>query len=187
MGFTASLHPLSLAGAFRAAVLRTPQRIAVVEGSRAVTYAELMAAVQNGAPDPSGMARWLASERASEAMTENPRHRALLLRAFDNVVEYAAFDRDDISASTLPLDTPVGAVAATVSLVLGATLYLVDAEALAEGVAAGRFQTCWLRPGETTRTEWFPPAVRFRLALCDGSPTPDLIHWLGPQRVAEAI
>lgn len=48
MGFTASLHPLSLSHSVHAAAVRTPQRIAVVEGERALSYVTLMNLVDEG-------------------------------------------------------------------------------------------------------------------------------------------
>lgn len=186
VGFTASLHPLSLAGAVRASALRTPQRIAVVEGQQTLTYAALMAAARDGRFQTSRVVQWLAAEMADETTGENRRHRALILRALDNVVEHAAFDRDGESASSLPLDMEMGAVAATASLLLGATLHIVNADALVDGVAAGRFQTCWLNPGAISK-ELPRPAPGFRLAICDGTPSPQLVHWLGSDRVVEAV
>lgn len=187
MGFTASLHPLSLAGAARASALRTPQRIAVVEGSRTLTYSDLLAATQDGRPHASPVVRWLAAEMGHDYGGENPRHRALLLRALDNVVDHAAFDRDGASASSLPLDTEMGAVAAMVSLLLGSTLHIVNLDGLADGICAGRFQTCWLRSGEKSWKGLPRPAAAFRLALCVGMPSSELIQWLGRERVAEAV
>ena len=187
MGFTASLHPLSLAGAVRASALRTPQRIAVLEGSRTLTYSDLIAAAQDGRPHASPVVRWLAAEMAHDSGDENPRHRALLLRGLDNVVEHAAFDRDGASASSLPLDTDMGAVAAMVSLLLGSTLHIVNPDGLADGICAGRFQTCWLRCEEKTWNGLPRPAAAFRLALCVGTPSSGLIQWLGSQRVAQAV
>lgn len=185
MGFTASLHPLSLAGTVRASSLRTPQRIAVVEEKQTLTYAALIAAAHDGRSHASPVVRWLAAEMADEYADEHPRHRALLLRALDNIVEHAVFDRDGASASALPLDTEIGAVAATVSLLLGGTLHIVSAHALVDGVAAGRFQTCWLNPAGFLK-EMPRPAAGFRLAICDGTPSTQLIHWLGSDRVVEA-
>lgn len=187
MGFTASLHPLSLAGAVRASALRTPQRIAVVEGSRTLAYSDLMAAARDGRPHASPVVRWLAAEMAHDSGGEDPRHRALLLRGLDNVVEHAAFDRDGASASSLPLDTELGAVAAMVSLLLGSTLHIVGPDGLADGICAGRFQTCWLRCEQRTWKGLPRPAAAFRLALCAGMPSSGLIQWLGPQRVAQAV
>ena len=187
MGFTASLHPLSLAGAVRASALRTPQRIAVIEGERALTYAALMAAARDGRSNASPVAQWLAAEMADESTGENLRHRAMILRALDNVVEHAAFDRDGASASSLPLDTEMGAVAATVSLLLGSTLHIVNLDGLADGIGAGRFQTCWLRSEEKSWKGLPRPAAAFRLALCVGMPSSELIQWLGEERVAEAV
>ena len=187
MGFTASLHPLSLAGALHASALRTPQRVAVVEDKQqTLTYAALIAAAGDGRSHASPVVRWLAAEMAAGSTGENPRHRALLLRALDNLVEHAVFDRDGASASSLPLDTQTGAVAATVSLLLGGTLHIVDPHTLVDGVAAGRFQTCWLDPAGVWK-ELPRPAPGFRLAICDGTASPQLVHWLGPDRVVEAV
>jgi hypothetical protein len=187
VGFTASLHPLSLAGAVRASALRTPQRIAVLEGSRTLTYSDLMAAMQGGRPHATQVVRWLAAEMVHDSGDENPRHRAFLLRGLDNVVAHAAFDRDGTSASSLPLDTEMGAVAAIVSLLLGSTLHIVTPDGLADGICAGRFQTCWLRSDESSWKGLPRPAAAFRLALCVGMPSSALIQWLGPQCVAEAV
>ena len=187
-GFTASLHPLSLAGAVRASALRRPQRLAVVEDKQPpLSYAALMAAARDGRSHASPVVRWLAAEMAQDTAGENPRHRTLMLRALDNVVEHAVFDRDGASATTLPLDTEMGATAAMVSLLLGATLHVVDADALADGIAAGRFQTCWLCCEEKLWQGLPRPATVFRLALCIGTPSSELIRWLGRDRVAQAV
>lgn len=177
-GFTASLHPLSLADAVRASALRTPGRIAVVDGGAALTYAGIAA---GGA---SRIARWL-SQFQGHRDGEDPGERALILRALDNVVQHAAFDRDEATASSLPLDTEAGATAAALALLLGCTLHLVDARELAAGVAAGTFRTCWLAAAQVP--EGAPaPAAGFRLALCEGAPPASLVRWLGQDRVAQA-
>jgi hypothetical protein len=154
VAFAATLHPLSIAGALRASATRTPQRVALVEGGQRLTYAELALGV---APE---------KEDAAE--------RELILRALRNIVEYAAFDRDEVSASTLPRDTPAGAVAATVALILGATHHIVTPQELVRGVAEGRFQTAWLDalPAVLPR-----PAPGFRLALCEGEPPAGVADW----------
>jgi hypothetical protein len=167
LGFAASLHPLSLAAAVRASALRTPHRVAVVENGVARTYADLLSTVP------------------AQDSDEDPRERALMLRALDNVVQHPVFDRDAVTASSLPPMSETGAVAAAVALILGCTLHRVGGLELAEGIAAGRFQTCWLAsdalPGDLP-----PPASGFRLALCDGEPSPRLISWLGLERVTRA-
>jgi len=168
LGFTPSLHPLSLAAALRASALRTPGRIAVVEGGVTRTYAELLATFPGARPG------------------EDPRERALMLRALDNVAEYAVFDRDAVTASCLPPTSETGAVAAAVALILGCTLHRVNGRELAQGVAAGRFQTCWLASVDLPQGDLPPPAPELRLALCDGEPSPRLISWLGRERVARA-
>ena len=168
-----------------AAAVRTPQRIAVVEGERALSYVTLMNLVDEGKTGSSRVIEWLIAELVRETAEESPRHRALLLRALDNVVEHAVFDRDGVTASALPLSTPLGAVAATVSLVLGGTLHFVERDGLWEGAVAGRFQTVWVNPGDLV--EDLPnPAPGFRLALCNGPPSPRLTQWLG-LRVVQAV
>ena len=166
--FAASLHPLSLAAAIRAAAGRTPGRAAVVEGGNLRTYAELLADLPAARPGEDG--------------TE----RALILRALDNIVVHAAFDRDEPMATTLPADKGLGAVAATAAIVLGCTLHRVTQQVLVEGIAAGDFTTCWIDaleiPGEPPT-----PAPSFRLALCEHDPSPRLLAWLGRQRVARAL
>jgi hypothetical protein len=154
VAFAASLHPLSIAGALRASARRTPRRVALVEGGRSLTYGELAV----GVPPEN----------------EDPGERELILRALRNIVEYAAFDRDEVSASTLSRDTPAGAVAATVALILGATHHIVTPRELVQGVAEGRFQTAWFDalPAELPR-----PAAGFRLALCEGEPPAGLKDW----------
>jgi hypothetical protein len=131
VGFTASLHPLSLSSAIRAAALRTPGRIAIAQPGQAVTYGEILATLDAAPP-----------------ATENALERALLLRALDHIVEFPVFDRDGEFACTLPLDSSFGALAAAITLVLGATLHVVDVSGLAAGLAEGRFQACWLRAEE---------------------------------------
>jgi hypothetical protein len=167
VGFTDSLHPLSISGAFRAAALRTPGRIALVQQGQGVTYREMLATLDSAAPE-----------------TEDAIERALLLRAFDNIVEFPVFDRDGASACTLPLDSPLGALAATITMLLGATLHVVDLPALATGIATGHFQTCWLRADEAATSL---AAASFRMAFCEGRPSRELVDWLGAERVAEPV
>ena len=149
MGFTESLHPLSVPGAFRAAALRTPQRIALVQHGEAITYAQVLSTLEISGKD------------------EDPTERDLLLRALDTIVEFPVFDRDGVFASTLPLDSPLGSLAATITLLLGATLHVLELAEAEQGIADGRFQVAWLRSGE--RLTVTPPAA-FRIAFVDGSP-----------------
>jgi hypothetical protein len=192
LGFTASLHPLSVWDGVRAAALRTPRRTAVVEDDgTAVMYAELMT-TSGGSP----LRDWLATLRADRSADENRAaaeglsHRELVLQAFDRVVVHAAFDRDGHMATTLPSSSPSFFIAATISLWLGGTLHLLpagDITRLAAGIAEGRFDTCWIGAADLTMLEQHtgpltPPAERFVLALCEGEPGPRLKHWLGRER-----
>jgi hypothetical protein len=122
-------------------------------------------------------------------------HRAIILRALNSIVVHASFARDGTSAVLLPLGSPLGVVAAVIPLWLGATLHLLrpgSIDALAEGVASGRFDTAWLGPADYSMlahdsTRLSRPAVRFRLAVCAGLPMEPvrsrLVEWLGPERV----
>ena len=94
------------------------------------------------------------------------------------------FDRDGASACTMPLDSPLGALAATITMVLGATLHVVDLPALAAGIASGRFQTCWLRADEAATAR---APVSFRMAFCEGRPTREFVDWLGAERLREPV
>ena len=167
MGFTESLHPLSVSGALRAAALRTPGRVALVQAGQAVTYGEILSTLDAAPP-----------------AAEDPVERALLLRALDNIVEFPVFDRDGVSACTLPLDSPLGALAATITMLLGATLHVVDLPALAAGIADGRFQICWLRADEALAVR---PAASFRMAFCQGAPARELADSVGADKVSEPV
>ncbi len=199
MGFAPSLHPISIVDGIRAAARRTPLRIAVLEANEALSYSQLMAAAEAEAGQAElSIVRWLAAMMVDSSDDENRlapgqklSHREIVLRALDTAVVHPVFDRDASMASSLPLDTAAGGVAATLSLWLGGTLHLLLPGSLApyEGMATGRFQTCWLGRSDYSVFEskaWPPPANDFRLALCDGPPPPRLLEWLGPQRVAEA-
>ena len=166
--FAASLHPLSIAAALRASAGRTPGRAAVVQDGNVQTYADLLAAL----PDTRAV--------------EDARERALILRALDNIVVHAAFDRDQPMATTLAADSGLGALAATAAVVLGCTLHRVDGRQLVEGIAGGDFTTCWIDDIDTAAG--LPaPAARFRLALTEREPSPQLAAWLGAHRVARAL
>jgi hypothetical protein len=203
LGFTGSLHPLSVVDGIRAAALRTPARTAIVneDGTR-ISYTELMAATGR-----SPLVQWLAAmsaqpstdENRSAAIPQDPAlsHRALLLQALERIVVHAAFDRDGHMALTLPLSGSSAYVAATISLWLGGTLHLLppgSIERLAEGIAQGRFDTCWIGAAdfealENRAARLPPPSERFVLALCDGAPASSasqrLAEWLGPGRVSQ--
>ena len=166
--FAASLHPLSLAAAIRASAGRTPSRAAVVEGDTVRTYAELLAALP------------------AARLGEDPAERGLILRALDNIVVHATFDRDEPMATTLAADAAFGALAGTAALVLGCTLHRVDGRELVDGIAAGDFTTCWIDDIDIPANPP-APAARFRLALTEREPSPQLAAWLGTQRVARAL
>jgi hypothetical protein len=166
--FAASLHPLSIAAALRASAGRTPGRAAVVQDGNVQSYGELLAA--------------LPATRAVEDAGE----RALILRALDNIVVHAAFDRDEPMATTLPGNSGLGAVAAAAAIVLGCTLHRIGSRQLVAGIAAGDFTTCWIDDIDVAAA--LPaPAARFRLALTEREPSPQLAAWLGTHRVARAV
>jgi hypothetical protein len=209
LAFTSSLHQLSIFDGIRAAAARTPHRIAIVEGGESLSYAQLMAVA--GCAQTSPILRWLGSMRVQAPADETQvaatmhdgestvelSHRELLLLAFDRIVIHAAFDRDGVLAMPLPLSLASAWVAATISLWLGGTLHLLQPgslDALAHGMAHGRFNTCWLGAAELEalgrRRDALPsPAETFLLAVCDPSPSAQvrerLVAWLGPARVAE--
>lgn len=202
MGFTDSLHPLSIDDGIRAAARRMPARVAVVEpDGTSLSYAALIAAAgQHGAAQahPSPVVRWLSAMMADASRDEHRTaavvdgialsHRAILLRAFDRIVLHPAFDRDGHLALALPLSSASALVAATISLWLGSTLHLLQPGTLAplvQGIAEGRFDTCWA-DFDGLGSEPLPkPAERFVLAVCGGKPSPRLVDWLGAARVAQ--
>ena len=213
-GFTGGLHPLSILEGVRAAALRTPRRIALVEGDMALSYAELMQAagrVAAGEPHACAAVQWLGAMsadasagegRPAATVQEGSRvrtlsHREVLLRAFDRIVEHAAFDRDGVIATPLPFSSAGGVVAVTIALWLGSTVHLLrpgELAALAQGIAQGRFNTCWLGASELAALakvqQPLPaPADAFVLAVCEEAPSEGLrrrlADWLGASRVAQ--
>ena len=194
-----SLHAISVTDAIRAAAGRTPRRVAVVEGDCTLTYEALFDAAQR--PQPGAVAQWIAAMRADVGDDENRpaaaglSHRELALRALDRIVEHGAFDRDGTIACALPFPSPGAYVAATISLWLGSTLQVIppgDLDRLAEGLAQGRFQTCFLGAAELAaldarRAPLPSPSPEFLLAVCEFASAPDARHrlsqWLGAHRV----
>lgn len=168
------------------------------EDGTGVSYAELMTLTGR-----SPIVQWLAAMSGDPSTDENRTaalalgHRALLLQAFDRIVVHAAFDRDGHMALTLPLSCTSAYVAVTISLWLGGTLHLLSPGSiarLADGIAQGRFDTCWIGAAdcealERRRDPLPPPAESFVLALCDVTPPASarhrLVRWLGPARVSE--
>jgi len=206
MAFAASLHPLSLADAFRASALRTPGRIALVAGGEVLSYADLLHPPR-GKTYASQTARWLVEliaqppggeDRPAAALRDGAlSHREAALGALDNIVMHAAYDRDDTLACTLPPDTRNGVVAATIALWLGGTLHQEPPGELAAvlgGIAAGRFHTWWLGRADAEalgKVSALPaPSPKFRMAVLAEPPSAAvrarLDGWLGAERVREA-
>lgn len=202
MGFTESLHPLSIDDGIRAAARRTPGRTAVVEpDGTSLSYSALIAAAeQAGATHahPSPVVRWLSAMMADTSREENRTaatvegvaisHRTILLRAFDRIVAHAAFDRDGNLAVALPLSSAPALVAATISLWLGGTLHLLrpgDVAPLVRGIADGRFDTCWANFDGLEGEPLPKPAEGFVLAVCNANPSARLVDWLGASRVTQ--
>jgi hypothetical protein len=204
MAFAASLHPLSLAAALRASALRAPARTALAAGGEVLTYADLL---RPGGRYASYTARWLAGLMAQPEGDENQvaaslrdgalTHREAALRALDNIVVHAAYDRDGTLACTLPPDSRNGVVAATIALWLGATLHQEppgEIDAVLDGIAAGRLHTWWLGGADARALEKHPappaPSPNFRMAVLAEAPAAAirarLEGWLGAQRVREA-
>jgi hypothetical protein len=205
MAFAASLHPLSLADAFRASALRTPGRVALAAGGELLSYADLLRP-QPGRKYASPTAVWLAGVMAQPPDGEDRpaavlqdgvmSHREIALRALDNIVEHAAYDRDATLACTLPAETRNALVAATVALWLGATLHQAppgEIGPLLDGIAAGRFQTWWLGRADAAalaaRAVLPAPPASFRMAILAEPASPavrePLAGWLGA-RLREA-
>lgn len=213
MSFAPSLHPVSLVRAIRASAGRTPDKIAVAGEDRALSYAQLVAEaggaknasirIQN-APQAASVVGWLAGMMAAETQwDENDpaailpdgrfSHRELALRALNSIVEHAAFGRERaVLATALPLGSPRGLVAATISLWLGSTLQLLkpgNAASIIEGIESGRFETAWFGVAEFDQLQGPLPEAseKFRLAICDGLPSAHtralLLNWLGATRV----
>jgi hypothetical protein len=198
VGFPPSLHPLSIVDGIRASARRTPFRAAVVSGAGCLSYAELMNAAEHAPKHASPVVQWLAAMMADRSGDENRpaaaglSHRAILLRALDNIVVHAAFDRDGTLATSLSPATASGAVAATLSLWLGGTLLVVEpgSPELVAGIAAGSVHTCWLDVEDSIafgRMALPSPSTNFRLALCEPRPSARLVEWLGAARVAEPV
>jgi hypothetical protein len=124
-------------------------------------------------------------------------HRDVLLRAFDRIVVHAAFDRDGVMATPLPFSSAGGVVAVTIALWLGSTVHLLppgQLGMLAQGIAQGRFNTCWLGDSELAALakaqQPLPaPADAFVLAVCEQAPSEGLrrrlADWLGAARIAQ--
>ena len=206
MAFAASLHPLSLAAAFRASALRTPGRVALEAGGEVLSYADLLR------PQPdrkyaSPTAVWLAGVmaqppdgegRSAVALREGSMsHREVALRALDNIVEHAAYDRDGTLACTLPTDTRNAIIAATIALWLGATLHQGppgEIGPVLHGIGAGRFETWWLGRADAdalARHAALPaPPASFRMAIlaepASAAVRERLAGWLGAARLREA-
>lgn len=206
MAFASSLHSLSLADAFRASALRTPGRVALAAGGEVLAYADLLRPRAGGKP-VSQTARWLAEVMAQPRGGEDRpaavlrdgamSHRETALRALDNIVEHAAYDRDGTLVCTLAADTRNAVVAATIALWLGATLQQEppgEVEAVLDGIAAGRFHTWWLGRADAEalagRSALPAPPASFRMAIL-GEALPaaarePLAGWLGQARLREA-
>jgi hypothetical protein len=198
VAFPPSLHPLSIVEGIRASARRTPLRVAVACDAGRLSYAELLNAAEHAPRHASPVVPWLAAMMADRSDDEyrtaaaGLSHRAILLRALDNIVVHAAFDRDGTLATSLSPDTASGAVAATLSLWLGGTLLLLEpgSPQLVAGIAEGSFHTCWLGVEDSIafeRTALPSPSASFRLALCEPRPAARLVEWLGAARVAEPV
>lgn len=207
MAFAASLHSLSLADAFRASALRTPGRVALAAGGEILSYSDLLRP-QPGRKYGSPIAVWLAEVMAQPRDGEDRpaavlrdgamSHRETALRALDNIVEHAAYDRDGTLVCTLAPDTLNAVVAATIALWLGGTLRLEPPGAPAavlEGIAAGSLHTWWLGRSdagvlEASLATLPAPSPEFRLAvLAEEVPAATrarLAGWLGEARLREA-
>jgi len=119
-------------------------------------------------------------------------HRTLIVRALNAAVMHAAFSRDTISATPLPLATAAGTVAAIAPLWLGGTVHFVDAAGIVERIVRGEINQAWFGPSaaDLPMLEVIPPPAppEFRLAILTARPSPAAwarwIAWLGEDRVA---